>query len=93
MSGDKFRVELWELTIGFRSRVATLAIDAALIVAVLCEAIALACVAFDVPRPWQEVLGVVVLTGVAALLALTLVALRKFTIARMKTVEAADTRG
>jgi hypothetical protein len=73
-----------------RPFLAVLAIEATLIGAVLCEVISLACVAFDVPRRWEEILGIVVLLGLTALLSLTLLALRKLTVTRIKTVKVND---
>lgn len=73
-----------------RSFLAVLAIDVTLIGAVVCEAIALACVVFDVPRRWQEVLGLVVLAGLIALLGLTLFALRRLTVHLVKADKADD---
>jgi hypothetical protein len=85
--GEEIRAEFLALeALSFRSGLATLAIDATLFVGVLCEAIALACVAFDVPRFWEELFGIVVLVGTAALLVLTLLALRKLTVTHAKTV-------
>jgi hypothetical protein len=67
-----------------RSVLGVLAIDATVIGAVVCEGIALACVVFDMPRCWQEALALVVLAGLTALLVLTLFALRRLTVARVK---------
>jgi hypothetical protein len=83
MHGDHIALELWFVPPPtLRSRLATLAIDTALVAAIVGEAIALACVAFDIPRLWQQFLGAVVLVSIAALLVLTLLALRRLMVAR-----------